>query len=333
MSTTMTLAPDTGSSTVTPHLYGMLYASAGQEQHSNLEAGALDPLDIYVRNAATVAKSARAAGMEFSLVTNDPARIAQILKRRGLAGAIELTPHNFTLDVPEGIPFRSAHFKLDLIDAFGRGEYGDFVGLIDIDLVICEPIRCDDPNALYVYDIWAENPYCEDDAAHVANLMELLGDGAMPTQWFGGEFIVGHRDVFARLSAEIKAMWPTYIAQVGKWKHVGDEMLVNAAIQKLMRQGGRIVNAGPEGLGMVVRWWSRRTNGKMRPWTEAAKCAIMHLPGDKQFLATIAEHGFDKTGFLVAHRKHAGRRARIAQVRNLIDRMRFRKPPYAPQMR
>ena len=136
---------------IVPKAYGMFYAPENNEKHVNLASA--DPIMVYVKNAVTMAQSAVAAGMHFELVTNDPERLRRAAETVPGHEALILTPYEFKLEVPRGINFQSAHYKLELIQAFGTGAFGEYCAMLDIDAVLLRPLVLPDPDALYVYDI------------------------------------------------------------------------------------------------------------------------------------------------------------------------------------
>ena len=109
-----------------------------QESHANLKAKAGDPLDVYLLCAALCAASLASSGGTFSLVTNNASRLRAKCAALGIA-KLEIIEFQFVWEVPEGIPFYSAHFKLELIEALGTGRFGESAALVDVDTVLWRP--------------------------------------------------------------------------------------------------------------------------------------------------------------------------------------------------
>lgn len=316
--------------TTRPQLYGMLYLGEAGERHTNLKRKATAALDIYVRNAVTVARSAAAAGMAFAVVTNAPERLAEALARNGLAEHLRVVAHDFTLDVPADIPFRSAHFKLDLLQAFGTGQFGDFVGLIDIDVFVQAPIAFAETDRLYVYDIYDQATTPAREADIRADLAHFVPGELGPTRWYGGEFIVGGAGAFARLAEEIRALWPDYCAAIGTITYVGDEMVVSAALLRLMRQGVAVHDVS--GDDVVARWWSLRTHTPMMSFARAVRSAILHLPADKALLSEVAGAAVAPAAFVARYRKRVAARLPREHAKNIADRLRGRPVQHVPRL-
>src|SRR5262245_19076090 len=92
--------------------YGLLYIDEACNRNTNLGDGG-DPVDVYLRCASLCAKAFRSAGGSFCLVTNDAGEIQRRQERLQL-GDLPIVNFEFLLQVPQGIPFYLAHFKLDL---------------------------------------------------------------------------------------------------------------------------------------------------------------------------------------------------------------------------
>ena len=133
-------------------LYGLLHVSEHQQHHVNLR-GRRSPLDTYLGCAALCGKTMALAGQPFRLITNAPDLLASRTKALDLP-PIDLAPHEFRWSVPNELRFHSAHYKLELYEAFGEGRFGDQVGLVDIDTVMLRPFSTTPPvGGLAAYDI------------------------------------------------------------------------------------------------------------------------------------------------------------------------------------
>lgn len=136
---------------VRPDLHALLYVDEAAERHANLRAR--DPLRVYARNAGLLARSAAASGHALTLITNAPERVQALLAEDGLDHFLTLRAHRFIRTLPEGWPFRSAHRKLELLEAFGTGAFGAHPALIDCDAVVLAPLLLPDTDRLWLYDI------------------------------------------------------------------------------------------------------------------------------------------------------------------------------------
>ena len=308
-------------------ILGLLYCGAGGGAQANLR-GRHDALTVYVRAAVTLSRSARAAGHDFTLITDDAEAISGRLAAEGLAGTLEVEEHAFALDVPPGIAFEAAHHKLELIRQIGEGRWGAQAALCDLDAVLLRRLELP-TDALYAYDItaqmWAREP-----SAMRAGLADLLGHPAERARWYGGEFLAGPAEQFARLSARIDALWPTYRADPSRFCHAGDEMLLSGALATRSDDGLRVGEAGSARL--VSRWWSRRTTNPIPGLAEALESAVVHLPSDKDWLAGQAARPFEAERFAAELRRRAAARLPSERLRAATERLLGRPATHVPRL-
>lgn len=296
--------------------HGLLFVAPGNETHANL--GAADPLSVYLQCAVLCASSFRSAGYDFTLVTNDR---SALLERLGDRSAIGIVEHNFTSEVPPGAAFYSAHFKLELMRAFGAGACGDKVGLVDIDTVLLRPFSLLVPDeGLACYDITDQVVPAYGRQVVSGDVEALAGAHLPQVRWWGGEFIVGSADAFATLGRRIEQLWPRYLASMDRFHHVGDEMLTTAALNLLEHDGFPIRDCGTS--GGVARWWSSRTLAPMPPLAAVSDRSLMHLPADKPFLALQSRNAsFDSTRFFARYETYLRRKLLIRRGAHLLERM------------
>ncbi len=275
-----------------------------------------------------MAQSAIAAGMDFELVTNDPDRLRRAAATVPGSEALALRFHDFKLEVPRGIRFQSAHYKLELIQAFGTGAFGDHCAMVDIDAVLLRPLELHDADALYVYDISAQHFGRTVPAKAQSDLDLVAGEGIANPRWFGGEFKAGPAHMFRKLGEEIARMWPRYQEVAPDMYHTGEEMVLSAALNRMIQQGEPIRDAGVDQL--AARWWSLRTRNQIGSWKAAADCTLFHLPACKEFLARDYAP-FNPSRFLVRHRSWARGRLPFEFAKVVSDRLQGRKS-YLPQV-
>ncbi|WP_121115835.1 hypothetical protein [Croceibacterium ferulae] len=273
---------------------GLLYCGDIGERHTNMADSGGDPLLIYVQNAATLARSLAAHEQALTLVTNDAMRVGGLVEQAGATGLIAVEEVAFTLEVPRGIPFYSAHFKLELLRLFGEGRFGAFPALLDLDVVALRPLAFPPRPGLWAYDIAHE--MLDGSGGAVASLQDLAGVPLQSRSWFGGEFLAGPQAEFARLWQMVEELWPDYCNSAGEWYHSGDEMVVSAALNRLVDDGMTVNDAGRAGL--VSRWWSVRTTRRLGRLADAQQCAILHLPADKHLLARHSTRPFAADAFV-----------------------------------
>ena len=311
---------------IIPKAYGMFYAPENKEAHVNLATA--DPIAVYVKNAVTMAQSALSAGMHFELVTNDPDRLRRVAQNVPGHEALALTFDDFKLEVPRGINFQSAHYKLELIQAFGTGAFGDYCAMMDIDAVLLRPLVLPDPDALYVYDISPQHFGPSVPPKAQADLDMVAGEHISNPRWFGGEFKAGPAKMFKLLGDEIAEMWPRYQDVARQMYHTGEEMVLSAAVNRLIQKGALIRDAGAA--QMDARWWSLSTRNRIGSWQAAAECTLFHLPGCKEYLAREYQP-FETPSFLAGHRAWARGRLPRELVKVVRNRLRGEKT-YLPRV-
>jgi hypothetical protein len=292
-----------------------------------------DPLDVYIQCSRLVAKSCAAYGVPYAVITNKP----ELLRHRAerLGGGSRFVLGHFSRSVPSNAAFYSAHFKLDVLRSFGEGKWGDFVGLVDLDVVLTRPLNLPTPDvrALYVYDLTSQEV-----RAYGVQLRESLRKLGMdlPPRWYGGEFIAGRSDAFRVLSRSVDQFWPAYSAHMEQLHHAGDEMVVTPALMDCAQRGIKLIDAGSSdcpGGPAIARWWSASTIHEQESFMSASRAAILHLPADKQFLAAAAEETFDSNRFISQYVRHTRPRALLRQLSEPLLRIRRGSAKFPPHLR
>jgi len=302
--------------------FGLLHVADDVQHPVNLDRSAGSPIDVYLRCAAQCARSFTAQGMAFTLVTNSPDVLRVRAQELGLE-ELSIAGHAFQWAIPAGLRFHSAHYKLELIEAIGEGRFGSAALLVDIDTVLLKPFKLPPlpHDGLVAYDIGAEIFVHTDWPVH-RDLEAVAGRPLAEPRWWGGEFLAGTSAGFVRLAATIADRWQSYLLQAGTLHHVGDEMLVSAALNILAQDGFTIVNAGRP--GGVLRWWSARTTFSQPRMRDVADRSLWHLPADKPFLARQVKRPFIVERFVEDYRWTMARKSLARQVYTLFDRLRGR---------
>jgi hypothetical protein len=278
-------------------VYGLLYVDQAEQNNLDLPRGSA--LDIYLRCAVTCAKSAAAAGEDYTLITNAPEQIGRLLARLPYP-ELQLNEIAFDLQTPKGIRYYHSHFKIAVIDAMASGVFGEQPTLIDLDTVVQRAFSSRLAGLdLVAYDITAKAAHCLHDLAL------MLGNGA-GGWWAGGELIGGSPAGLKRLAAGVHALLPQYFARIDRFIHVGDETVVSAAMNVMSRAGAAIADAGK--LGLIARWHSSRTFIPQQTFAQIAGAAILHLPADKLFLARFADRPFALDEFRAQYHAHLRRK-------------------------
>jgi len=158
-------------------------------------------------------------------------------------------------------------------------------------------------------------------------LERVSGSQFLEFRWFGGEFLCGHAESFQRLAKSIFRLWPKYIQHINELHHVGDEMLLAAALSDtnlVVRDAGQ--------LGIVARWWTARTNFRQLPFKAVVGRSILHLPADKRFLAASACAPFYPPTFLRRFRRVARGKLFRRRLVNVAEQLLGRKGKYVAHL-
>jgi hypothetical protein len=293
------------------HLFGLLHTSRGESNAANAKVDDAQIPELYVRNAITLWRSLARAGVAFTLTCSEPDRI-RALATRLCAPGLEIAPIPFALDVPSGIPFYSAHHKLDLFRHLASLPESRYVGVVDLDVIAVGPLppslaRVIDRGTPLAYDITDQVAPALGREALADDLATLTG---MPSagRWFGGEFLTGRPPFFRALSAEIDWIYRKLVSEWRGLRRQGMEAPTTAAVEQLRRRGFEVGDAG--GLGIIRRYWSIPPRHPQPGFDEASLPFLLHLPADKNLLAGLStDTQLDTARFLTAYRRHRRRRS------------------------
>lgn len=294
------------------NVYGVLYVGDRTEAHVNLKHAKLDPIDVYLKCACLSGASAVASGYDYKLITNDP----EHLRSRASALGLPLVPtleHNFTMKVPRHLPFHSAHYKLEVIRLFGTGQLGGLVALVDLDAIFTRPLRTT-VDGMMAYDITEQVLPAYGENRVLVDIETVCGISSRDARWYGGEFIAGDSPSFAKLHEAVRCCWSEYLENIPGLHHVGDEMVLSAALHLAKSEGLVVADASEE----VVRWWSARTLSKFPSFTSVQHRSIIHLPSDKEFLARSSKSEFSSEKFIAGYRRYAMRKILTRKIFSLF---------------
>lgn len=120
-------------------------------------------IDVFVRNACMLDKSlgwtfrpddANGFDVRLTILTNNQTIVENSLRRAGY-DRLNVEEIKFSLDVPHGIPFRSAHYKIDAFRHLSTMPDGQYSLLLD-----CDVIAFDYPNRELCGIIQSGKPLC-----------------------------------------------------------------------------------------------------------------------------------------------------------------------------
>jgi hypothetical protein len=271
-------------------LYGLLHLADREQTTVNNKAKNFDrQIEIYLMNAINLAHSLQVRGSDFTLLTNRPKWLSVQLQQLDRSHPVKVRGIDFSTQVPTGTKFYSAHFKLDAFAYLGTLPADRYVGLIDLDVIAIGQIP-----AVFQTIAATKTPIYYDITNQVISTYgrdTILQDlqKLVPTidtvRWSGGEFLTGSPDFFRSLATEIGELYPKYLQEIANFHHHGDEMLTSAALAKLRQAGMKIVEGGE--LEIVGRFWSYPPKHSQPPFRHFERVFLLHLPSDKQFLATL----------------------------------------------
>jgi hypothetical protein len=307
------------------NVYGLLYVDPGDSRHVNINSRQ-NSIDVYLRCAANCGRSFRRQGTAFKVITNNKKLLTEHLARLDISD-LEIAEHQFTLAVPPRIPFFSAHFKLELYDAFASGEYGEYVALIDIDTLLLRQLPTSEDLAVYDISDQVFPRYGQD--VVIRDLEIVAGHRLTNGRWYGGEFLMGHSGQFGRLASFINFCWPRYLENIATVHHLGDEMVLSAALN-LYSEKDRLIDYGVA--GNVARWWSSRTYNKQVPFSGVKNTALLHLPADKLFLARYNSSQPATQSLLKAYGKYASRKLLIRSFIPTPDLFGSQRKKFMPRL-
>jgi hypothetical protein len=281
-------------------VYSLFFLDDHHNNNRNLKADSALP--SYVGCASLAASSARQVGINLTILTNRGEELTETAQKLGVP-AFNVRELDFRLELPRGIRYFQAHYKLCVLRSFGTGQLGYRPTLVDMDVFFRSSfLEKNKQHDLIAYDV-------SNKSAHLSHDLGIMipSDGRRQRWWAGGEFISGLASSFATLSRKIDELLPKYIANIASFTHVGDETLVSAALNLLTDEGFEIAKAGPE-LGIIGRWHSSRTFIQQERFSHLWQRDILHLPADKLFLASQAVRKPSADDFLNAYLTYVRRK-------------------------
>jgi hypothetical protein len=303
--------------------YGLLHLAKGEKSSVNGGLRKFDrQIETYLMNAVNLSDSLQSKDIEFILLTNQPAAIEDSLNRLGSTDRLKVQSINFSTDVPTGINFYSAHFKIDVFNYLGSLPADRYVGLIDLDTIAIGEITLSFQNLIrektpIVYDITNQViPIFGRD--RILQDMQKLWPNITEVRWMGGEFITGTPGFFNSLYSEIGKLYNRYIEAIDSLHHHGDEMLASVALAKLTHEGKIAICDGGE-LDIVGRFWSYPPKHSQPSFSCFENLFLLHLPSDKKFLAKINyEDAKSRDRFLQKYKRYLPQQLAVSSVHNKI---------------
>lgn len=275
-----------------------------QSMHNNSFVKSFeDQIDLYFSCAKQLHLSLQPTGIELVVITNDKALLQKLNKDEY---HIEIIQKDFTLQVPSGVRFYSAHFKIEIYNYLASLK-DEYIGLVDCDIVCINKMPACFRNVINAkvplyYDI-TDQVTPAYSAARIISDKEKLGEIKSTGLWAGGEFIAGPPSFFARLYNEIEHIKPAYFSNFNSFNHQGDEMLTSVAIENMLLNSDiRLLDAGT--LSIIARFWSHKPQHIQKSTDAYSNHFLLHLPSDKKFITNLSQHQLQGKVFFKNYKKH-----------------------------
>jgi len=262
-----------------------------------------EQINLYFSCAKQLHHTLKSAGIELIIITNEKAFLEKLNKDQYEIG---ITQIDFSLNVPSGLNFYSAHFKLEVY-AYLATLQDNYVGLIDNDIICVNEmpecfkniISCKIP--LY-YDITEQVTPAFGEKRIISD-KEKVSKAKSVGLWAGGEFLCGPPDFFKKLCAEITKAESEYFKVADSLHHQSDEVLTSVAIESMkVNDGLKIFDAGS--LSIIIRYWSPKPLHVQKPLNAYFHHFLLHLPSDKNFITKLKQNELKGNTFFAKYRRH-----------------------------
>lgn len=123
------------------NIYNLMYVDLNEKRYlSGRIYDNEERLDLYVKGCCVLDKTLKINNFSggVKILTNHSTYIRESLKRLHYE-QVEVIDIPFDLDVPQGIPFYSAHFKIDVFRYFSTLSDEEYSILLDSDVVCMKP--------------------------------------------------------------------------------------------------------------------------------------------------------------------------------------------------
>lgn len=297
-----------------------------QSLHNNsLTKNFDEQISLYLTCAKNLHRSLVSEGIELIILTNDQPFL-QRLNKDGYP--IQIIPLQFSFEVPTGIKFYSAHFKLEVF-TYLSALHEEYIALVDSDILCINPMpetfeNCVSQKLPLYYDITDQVTPAYGASAIIKD-KERISEKPSIGLWAGGEFIAGPPSFFGKLSAEINSIKSKYLQHYKTFHHQGDEMLTSVAIENIKTNGDvPLLDAGA--LSIVGRYWSYVPLHIQKPIEAYTDYFLLHLPSDKKFIITLQPGELKGAVFFKKYSRHIF-------VSRTVEKIFKRIKPYAKRIR
>ncbi len=253
--------------------------------HNNKASSFTKQIQVYVNCVKLLHKTLAHQGIELVLLTNEKAVMARLFGDFRM----DIVELNFTIHVPSGTHFYSAHFKIEVFNYLGSLAE-DYVALIDNDMVCINPVpasfrNCASNGIPLYYDISDQvHPVFGQEV--ILRDKQLVDDRNKVGIWAGGEFIAGTPQFFQQLYRQIEDRAHLYFDNIHQFHHQGDELLTSVALETgILEQHYPLLDAGD--LNIVGRYWCYPTIHQQPHLDTFSNCFLLHLPSNKKLLSGL----------------------------------------------
>ena len=248
-------------------------------------------IDLFVKNACVLDKSLKNFELEgVTVLTNSLSELENSKKRIGYQD-LNIREIDFTLTPPKGIPFYSAHFKIDVYKYFSTLPNDEYSILMDNDIVMLNKMSEEFKN---IINSGIPLTYHIKDYIGISRLKDIrrIDSSIIADQWCGGEFIGGCNNFYEALYSDILNFKDKYFAEIQNGLfHIGDEMLTTIGFERLRAKGLYYYDAYI--LGIIYRYW-----GNDEPYSLSHyPITFLHLPYDKVWCSKINVEKFTSSEY------------------------------------
>ena len=247
----------------------------------------------YFRQIDVLAKTLKFHhGVKLIVFTNDVLRLYEWFKERN-----EIRPFLIEIKasyvVPDKTPFFGAHYKLEALAAARNllESYNDRFLLLDSDVIVVRPFNEVQMNAIYESDLLTYDITEQVNSVYgydkIRKDLELVANETFENHnWYGGEFLCGGITGFDLLLKEAREMLPRYFENINSIHHIGDEMFISAALNKISLMSSEIILSKQKSERLITRHWSRFSNPSI-DWH--LKHSLIHCPGSKPLIEVLSK--------------------------------------------
>lgn len=287
--------------------YTLLHVTESEKSlHNDSVSSFRDQINLYVQCIIRLDKSLKKTESTLSVITNDAVYVKTFLKDY----PIEVIDIEFSLKVPSGISYFSPHFKIDVYKYFASLNE-KYVALIDNDILCLNntPPHLNGIIELGIpmyYDVTDQIVPSETREVVLRDKQKVSRDNVIGL-WFGGEFIAGPPSFFGELYHEIGTIKDSYFTNYPTLFHKSDETLSSIAIERMIINGHKILDAGA--LDIIGRFWSPKPRHVQRSFDAYTNHFLLHLPSDKKFLMSLDDDEIEKEVFIAKYKKYLQKRS------------------------